>query len=172
LGVVAGRRRRVRASEVIGKTGEIMRLTLWTDYALRTLIYLAMKEQGLATIGEIAGSFEISKAHLTKVINRLAQQGYVQAVRGKGGGVRLGRPAAAISIGEVVRDNEETLAVMGCLGQAGFCRIERCCVLKGALQEATRAFMRVLDGLTLADLIAPKAPLRRALALEPRSHSA
>jgi Rrf2 family nitric oxide-sensitive transcriptional repressor len=149
-----------------------MRLTLWTDYALRTLIYLAMKERDLATIGEIAGSFEISKAHLTKVIHRLAQQGYVQAVRGKGGGVRLGRPAAAISIGEVVRDNEESLAVMGCLEQAGFCRIERCCVLKDALQEATRAFMRVLDGLTLADLIAPKTRLRRALALEPETHSA
>jgi Rrf2 family nitric oxide-sensitive transcriptional repressor len=93
-------------------------------------------------------------------------------VRGKRGGVRLGRPPAAISIGEVVRDSEETLAVMGCLEQAGFCRIERCCVLKGALQEATRAFMRVLDGFTLADLIEPKARLRRALALETEAHSA
>jgi Rrf2 family transcriptional regulator, nitric oxide-sensitive transcriptional repressor len=148
-----------------------MRLTLWTDYALRTLIYLATKDRDLATIGEIAFSFDISKPHLMKVINRLSQQGYVDAVRGKGGGVRLARPAATISLGEVVRDNEETLAVMGCLEQTGFCRIERCCVLKGALQEATRAFMRVLDGFTLADLVAPKAKLKRALALEPEAHS-
>ena len=119
-----------------------MRLTLWTDYALRTLIYLGAKGGRLSTIAEIAESFDISKAHLMKVVNRLGQQGYIDAIRGKGGGIRLARPPAQIGVGAVVRDTEEDLAVMGCLGEAGFCRIEGCCVLRHALREATLAFLR------------------------------
>jgi Rrf2 family transcriptional regulator, nitric oxide-sensitive transcriptional repressor len=142
-----------------------MRLTLWTDYALRTLIYVGAKAERLSTIAEIAESFDISKAHLMKVVNKLAQQGYIQTVRGKGGGIRLGRTAGQIGIGSVVRDTEEELAVMGCLSRSGFCRIERCCVLRGALRKATLAFLESLDDYTLADLLAPRAKLVRSLGI-------
>lgn len=140
-----------------------MRLTLWTDYALRTLIYVGAKDGRLSTIAEIAESFDVSKAHLMKVVNKLGQQGYIQTVRGKGGGIRLGKPAANIRVGTVVRETEEDLAVMGCLKERGFCRIEGCCVLQNALQDATRAFLETLDGYTLADLLAPRSRLVRHL---------
>ena len=142
-----------------------MRLTLWTDYALRTLIYVGAKGGRLATIAEIAESFDISKTHLMKVVNRLGQQGYLDTIRGKGGGIRLARPPAEICVGAVVRETEEDLAVMGCLGETGFCRIEGCCVLRHALREATLSFLRTLDGYTLADLLAPGARLARSLGL-------
>jgi Rrf2 family transcriptional regulator, nitric oxide-sensitive transcriptional repressor len=142
-----------------------MRLTLWTDYALRTLIYVGAKGGRLSTIAEIAESFDVSKTHLMKVVNKLGQQGYVTTVRGKGGGIRLGRPAAEIRVGTMVRETEEDLAVMGCLAETGFCRIEGCCVLRRALREATLAFLQTLDGYTLADLLAPGARLARSLGL-------
>ena len=110
-----------------------MRLTLWTDYALRTLIYVATKGETRSTIGEIAACYGISKTHLMKIVNQLAQQGYIVAVRGKGGGIRLARAPARINVGEVVRGTEEELAVMGCLNQQGFCRLEAGCVLQRAL---------------------------------------
>ena len=144
-----------------------MRLTLWTDYALRTLIYVGAKGARLSTIAEIAESFDISKTHLMKVVNRLGQQGYIDTIRGKGGGMRLARPPAEIRVGAVVRETEEDLSVMGCLAETGFCRIEGCCVLRHALREATLAFLQTLDGYTLADLLAPGARLFRSLGLAP-----
>ena len=142
-----------------------MHLTLWTDYALRTLIYVGAKGEQLSTIAEIAESFGISKTHLMKVVNKLGQQGYIDTVRGKGGGVRLRRPPAEIRVGTVVRETEEDLAVMGCLAQSGFCRIEGCCVLRRALRQATVAFLSTLDRYTLADLLAPGSILVRSLGL-------
>ena len=142
-----------------------MRLTLWTDYALRALIYVGAKTGAPATIAEIAESFGVSRTHLMKIVNRLAQEGYLDTVRGRGGGIRLGRPASQISVGAVVRDTEEELAVMGCLSDAGFCRIAGCCVLRRALREATSAFLDVLDGYTLADLLAPGRTLAASLGL-------
>jgi Rrf2 family nitric oxide-sensitive transcriptional repressor len=142
-----------------------MRLTLWTDYALRTLIFVGAKGGRLATIAEIAESFDISKAHLMKVVNRLGQQGYLDTVRGKGGGMRLARSPAEIRVGAIVRETEEDLAVMGCLAEPGFCRIEGCCVLRQALREATLAFLRTLDGYTLADLLSPGKRLAASLGL-------
>jgi Rrf2 family transcriptional regulator, nitric oxide-sensitive transcriptional repressor len=103
-----------------------------------------------------------------KVVNRLARQGYIIAVRGKGGGIKLARSPGEIRIGAVVRETEEDLAVMGCLAETGFCRIEECCVLRRALGEATLAFMRTLDGYTLADLLAPGARLARSLLSNPK----
>jgi Rrf2 family transcriptional regulator, nitric oxide-sensitive transcriptional repressor len=144
-----------------------MRLTLGTDYALRTLIYVGAKGGGLSTIAEIAESFGVSKTHLMKVVNRLGQQGYLDTIRGKGGGIRLARPPAQIRVGVVVRDTEEDLAVMGCLAQTGFCRIEGCCVLRRALRQATHAFLQTLDGFTLADLLAPGARLGDSLGIAP-----
>jgi len=142
-----------------------MRLTLWTDYVLRTLIYLGSNRERLSTVAEIARGFDISKSHLMKIVNRLAQQGYIETVRGKGGGLRLARAPEQISVGALVREHEDGLAVMGCLEQAGFCRIEGCCVLRGALREATAEFVSVLDRYTLADLLQPRAALARSLGI-------
>ncbi len=148
-----------------------MRLTLWTDYALRTLIFVGAKRGGLATIAEIAESFDISKLHLMKVVNKLGRQGYLDTVRGKGGGIRLARTPAEIRVGGIVRETEEDLAVMGCLAETGFCRIEECCVLRRALHEATQAFLRILDGYTLADLLTPGAWLAHSLGLQVEARS-
>jgi Rrf2 family transcriptional regulator, nitric oxide-sensitive transcriptional repressor len=142
-----------------------MRLTLWTDYALRTLIYLGAKGDRLSTIAEIAESFGISKTHLMKVVNKLAQQGYVEALRGKGGGIRLARRADEINVGAVVRETEEDFAVMACLADAGFCRITGCCILRNALREATQAFLQTLEAYTLADLLVPRGRLIRTLGI-------
>ena len=102
-----------------------------------------------------------------KVVNKVGQQGYIETVRGKGGGIRLKRQPAQIRVGAVVRDTEEDLAVMGCLAEVGFCRIEGCCVLRRALHAATLAFLQTLDGYTLADLLAPRARLVRIFGLAP-----
>jgi Rrf2 family nitric oxide-sensitive transcriptional repressor len=145
-----------------------MRLTLWTDYALRTLMYVGANEGRLATIAEIAATFAVSKAHLMKVVNKLARLGYVETVRGKGGGIRLARPPTEIGVGAVVRHTEEELAVMGCLADSDFCRLDGCCVLKRAFREATLAFLATLDRYTLADLLMPKPALAHRLGLAPR----
>ncbi len=144
-----------------------MKLTLQTDYALRVLMYAAAKADGLSTIQEIADSFDISQAHLMKVVHRLAQRGYLATVRGKNGGMRLGVPAETVTVGGVVRAMEGDLAVLGCLGKESFCRIQGACVLKGVLGEATRAFLAVLDDYTLADLMAPRLNLAGMLGITP-----
>jgi Rrf2 family nitric oxide-sensitive transcriptional repressor len=144
-----------------------MRLTLQTDYALRVLMYCAVKRESLATIPEIVGHFDISRGHLMKVVHRLGQLGYLETLRGKGGGIRLAREAARINVGAVVRDMEEELGLLGCLqGLRGYCRIEECCVLRGALRDATASFLAALDRYTLADLIRPRRRLAQLLALD------
>jgi len=145
--------------------GICMRLTLRTDYALRALIYLGARTGRLCTIQEIAAAFALPKTHVMKVINELARRGYVQTLRGKHGGVRLDIAAASIRVGAVVRDMEDDLAIMRCLAQPDFCRIQGCCVLQQALREAAHAFLAALDGYTLADLLAPRRQLARQLGL-------
>jgi Rrf2 family nitric oxide-sensitive transcriptional repressor len=102
-------------------------------------------------------------------VNRLGAEGYIDTIRGRGGGIRLARPPAQIRVGAVVRDMEEDLAVMGCLSgsEPGFCRIEGCCVLRRAFREATLAFLDVLDRYTLGDLLAPERRLAESLGLMP-----
>jgi len=133
-----------------------MRLTNFTDYTLRVLIYLGAKRdrKRLATIGDIATAYDISENHLMKVVHRLAKQGYIETTRGKGGGMRLARAPAQINIGDVVRDTEDDFAVVECF-QAGNlkCPIVRACTLHGILGRALNAFLEVLDGETLDDLI-------------------
>jgi Rrf2 family transcriptional regulator, nitric oxide-sensitive transcriptional repressor len=136
-----------------------MRLTLQTDYALRVLIQVGLNDGELTTINEIAESFDISKHHLMKVVNDLSQKGYLDTVRGRNGGIRLMRKPRDINIGQVVRDTEDRLDVIGCLDRTGYCRIERACVLRGLLRQATDAFLAVLDAHTLADLIKPHKAL-------------
>ena len=140
-----------------------MRLTLNTDFALRVLIHVGLCGDKLTRINDIAQSFGISKAHLMKVVNDLSRNGYLETVRGRNGGIRLMREPRHINIGQVVRDTENQLGVIGCLERRGYCPIERACVLRSALQDATRAFLAVLDAYTLADLTKPKRALSSLL---------
>lgn len=140
-----------------------MRLTLYTDFALRTLIQVGLNDGKLTTINDVARSFGISKPHLMKVVNQLSQKGYLDTVRGRNGGIRLMREPRHINIGQVVRETEETLDVIGCLGRRGYCPIQRVCVLRSALRDATQAFLAVLDAYTLADLIKPQKALSSLL---------
>ena len=152
-----------------------MQLTQHSDYALRVLVYLGTRgEDGSATIQEIADAYGISKNHLMKVVNHLARHGYVASRRGKGGGIRLGRTPEEIRIGEVVRATEEDMALVECLRPdgGGLCRIDGACRLKGMLREALGAFLAVLDGYTLADILAPHEALARLLTLPPRAAAA
>ena len=142
-----------------------MRLTLHTDYALRSLIQVAIADGKLITINDISKSFDVSQQHLMKVVNDLSRKGYFETVRGRNGGIRLARRPHEINIGQVVRDTEE-LDVMGCLGQRGYCPIQRICVLSGVLRDATEAFLAELDAYTLADLIKPKKGLSSLLVLD------
>jgi Rrf2 family transcriptional regulator, nitric oxide-sensitive transcriptional repressor len=136
---------------------------LHTDFALRVLIQVRLNDGKLMTINDIAQSFGISKPHLMKVVNDLSQKGYLDTVRGRNGGIRLMREPRHINIGQVVRDTEDQLAVIGCLERRGYCCIERVCVLRGALSDATEAFLAVLDTYTLADLIKPQKALSSLL---------
>jgi Rrf2 family transcriptional regulator, nitric oxide-sensitive transcriptional repressor len=140
-----------------------MHLTLHTDFALRVLIQVGVNEGKLTTIKEIAQTFHISKAHLMKVVNDLSQKGYLDTVRGRNGGIRLMRKPGEINIGQVVRDTENQLDVIGCLEHKGYCPIQRVCVLRGVLSDATDAFLAVLDAHTLADLIKPRRVLSSLL---------
>ena len=140
-----------------------MRLTTFSDYSFRVLIYLAAAPQALATIADIARAYDISENHLMKVVHQLARLGYVETVRGKGGGMRLARPAASIPVGEVLRATEEGFELAECMTEDAECRITRVCGLKHAFGEALEAFLRVLDGYTLADLARPGTPLAKVL---------
>jgi Rrf2 family nitric oxide-sensitive transcriptional repressor len=144
-----------------------MRLTVYTDYSLRVLMYLAIKDDGLATISEIAKSYGISKNHLMKVAYQLGVAGYVETVRGRGGGLRLAKPVEAIGLGDVVRHTEPDMALVQCFQPVDApCAIRPACVLRRALERAGSAFLDVLDGYSLADLVKPRAPLRSLLALD------
>lgn len=143
-----------------------MRLTLFTDYCLRTLMYVATKNGELCTIEEIATSYGISQNHLRKVVFQLGQLGYLINVRGKGGGIRLARKPEEVDVGALVRQTEDDLALVDCFQSAGpGCRIESACILRGVLGEALQAFLAVLDSYTLADLLGPRRQLARLLAV-------
>ncbi len=149
-----------------------MRLTVYTDYALRLLMYLALKDDGLATIAEVGESYGISKNHLMKVAHQLGVAGYVATTRGRHGGLRLARPAEDIRLGEVVRHTEPDLALVPCFNPVDTpCAIQRCCVLRSALDKASLAFVEVLDGYALSDLVKPRAPLRTLLSIAPSGAS-
>lgn len=129
-----------------------MRITSYTDYSLRTLIYVALKGNEISTIREIAENYNISKSHLMKVVQELNRRGYLQAVRGKNGGLRLNGQPKDINIGKLVRETEQDFALVECFNGDG-CNLTPACRLKGVLQQALNAFLAVLDEYTLADLL-------------------
>lgn len=136
-----------------------MKLTRYSDYALRVLMHLAARPDRLASIGEIARTYRISHNHLMKVVHDLRKEGFVEAVRGRSGGIRLARPAEAVTVGEVIRHTEGGLDLVDC----GSCVIAPACALTGALRAALKAFMDVLHGYTLADLVSERQNGLRAL---------
>lgn len=135
-----------------------MHLTRYTDYSLRVLIYLASHRDKLATIGEIATHYGISRNHLMKVVHQLGANGYIDTLRGKGGGIRLARPPEEIVVGKVVRSMEENMAIVECFTpNTCDCILAPGCLLKNALDEATQSFLATLDLYTLADLVGGQA---------------
>ena len=141
-----------------------MRLTVFSDYTLRVLMYLALDRTRLATIPEIASAYGISENHLIKVVHRLARAGIVETVRGKGGGVRLARAPEQIRIGEIVRAAEGNAPIVECLsGDPQACRITSSCRLRGILVDAFEALYDSLDEHTLADLVERPRALKQTL---------
>lgn len=130
-----------------------MRLTTMTDYALRLLMYVAQQPERLCTISEVAQAYEISEAHLMKVTHQLGQQGWIETVRGKGGGMRLAHAPQAINLGAVVRSIEPDFALVECFATGSQCTLTGQCRLAGVLEGALQGFMAHLDGFTLADLL-------------------
>lgn len=127
-----------------------MRLTRYTDYAMRVLLYLGRQPDRLCSIAEIARAYGISQNHLMKVINDLVNAGWLASTRGRAGGIRLARPAEQISLGAVIRHTEADFDLVGC----GSCIIAPACGLTLVLDEAMEAFLAVLDRQTLADVLA------------------
>lgn len=138
-----------------------MQLTRYTDYAMRVLIHVGAEEADrLSSIQEIADTFGISKDHLKKVVHNLGQAGLLETVRGRGGGLRLGRPPNQISIGQIVRQTETGFDLVDC----STCLIAPACTLPRVLNEATRAFLDVLDRYTLADILTKQDDFRALFA--------
>lgn len=143
-----------------------MRLSTYSDYSLRVLIYLGAREDHLATIAQIAAAYAISSNHLMKVVHRLGQGGYIETVRGKGGGMRLARAPRDVNIGELVRATEDSSRLAECFDrESSCCCIESVCQLRGILRVALESFFEVLDRHTLADLLAPRARLAKLLSV-------
>jgi len=141
-----------------------MRLTRFTDYSLRVLMYLAARPGTHATISEIAAAFAISESHLTKVVHHLGRKGLLSNRRGRGGGIELGCPAASINIGAVVRAAEAHTALVECFDPGtNHCVITPVCGLRNLLTDALEAFYATLDRCTLEDITRNRRRLQKAL---------
>lgn len=141
-----------------------MRLTDFTDYSLRVLIYAAVRSEHLVTIQEISDALGIARGHLVKIVHALGRAGYLDTQRGRTGGLRLGRAPSKITVGDVVRAMEPDFRMVECFDTEGnACVITAACGLRGVLGSALRAYFEVLDKFTLADLAAEQSTLRRLL---------
>jgi Rrf2 family transcriptional regulator, nitric oxide-sensitive transcriptional repressor len=159
-----------------------MRLTMQTDYALRMLIQLGVRNDRLVTVSETARAYQVSKNHMMKVAHRLCQEGFVKTVRGNGGGLRLAMRPSEINIGEVVRRIESDFSLVGCFEpRCEDCRISSACLLRSALRNALKAFHETLGEYTLQDLLVtrplleelfPKGAQRTATKKRARSSAA
>jgi Rrf2 family nitric oxide-sensitive transcriptional repressor len=136
-----------------------MRLSIHTDYALRMLICLGVRPREIVNVAEIADCFGISRHHLMRVAQRLRDGGYVETMRGNGGGLRLAQPPSAINIGAVVRCTENDFSLVACFAPEGTCRIMPACTLRSVLADAMDAFLAVLDRYCLEDLLGPRQVL-------------
>ena len=132
-----------------------MRLTTMTDYALRLLMYLGGRPERLCTIAEVAAAHRISEAHLMKITHQLGAKGWIETLRGKGGGIRLARPAGEINIGAVVRGMETDFHLVECFSTGSRCTLTGECRLAGIIEDALAAFNQHLDRYTLADILVP-----------------
>jgi len=142
-----------------------MKLTRFTDYSLRVLIYLGLQKNGRVTIREISESFNISRNHLMKVVSMLTRMGYLDARRGPGGGIALARAANKINLADVVIDMEEDLNLVECFCAGGTCVISPVCELRLALNQALSAYLDTLRKYTLSDLIKPGQKLKKILGI-------
>ncbi|MEO8203609.1 MAG: Rrf2 family transcriptional regulator [Betaproteobacteria bacterium] len=150
-----------------------MRLTAMTDYALRLLMYVGTQPDRLCTIAEIAQAHGLSEAHLMKITHQLGLQGWIETVRGKGGGMRLARAPADINLGAVVRGIEPDFELVECFSAGNQCALTGHCRLAGVLEDGLRIFLKHLEGYTLADLLPgtelPVISIRRARTSSPRA---
>ena len=145
-----------------------MRLTVYTDFSLRVLMYIALRPERRATIAEIASTYGISRNHLQKVVYELGVAGYITTIRGKNGGLCLARAPQDIVLGEVVRRTEPDMALLPCFDPVNSpCALTPACRLRRALYEARSAFQRVLDEYTLADLVEDRDALNLLLSRGP-----
>ncbi len=151
-----------------------MRLTTYTDYSLRVLIYLGLERDRLATIAEVSDIYRISSNHLMKVIHNLGKLGYIQTVRGRSGGIRLAVEPREINLGALVRKVESDFAIVECMAPSHReeCLIVQACRLKVVLDEALEAFLGVLDEYTLADLLRNAKKLRTLLEIDSQAGAA
>ena len=143
-----------------------MKLTRFTDYSLRVLIYLGLRDDGRVTIREISEAYGISRNHLMKVVSLLTRMGYLDARRGPGGGIALALPAGEIVIADVVRDMEDDLNLVECFCEDGACVIKPMCKLKTALNQALTAYLDTLESYTLLDLLRPRTQLSDVLGMK------
>jgi Rrf2 family transcriptional regulator, nitric oxide-sensitive transcriptional repressor len=146
-----------------------MRLTDYTDYSLRVMLYLAVRREGLATIQDISDAYGVSKNHLMKIVQRLGELGWVETVRGRRGGLRLSDHSGSLTVGQIVRATETDLALVGCFpderGTRRHCVIEPQCQLRNVLDAARKAFLAELDAHTIGDLAQPAEPLAALLGI-------
>lgn len=150
-----------------------MQLSQFSDYALRVLIYAAVRPAEQCRTAHAAAAFGVSRHHVVKVVNGLRHLGYLETTRGRGGGFRLSRAPQHIRVGEVVRRTENTLSIVECFDQAtNTCPLSRACGLQGALRDALDAFMAVLDRYSVADLVARPRWAARLTSLEPTGRAA
>ncbi len=140
-----------------------MKLTRFTDYSLRVLIYLGLEQDKLVTIRSISNSYGISRNHLMKVVSLLSRTGYLQAQRGPGGGIRLARTPQQINLADVIQDTEEDLAMVECFNEEGHCIITPACKLQRIIAKALKAYIRTLKAHTLQDLLEPEKELLQLL---------
>ena len=135
-----------------------MRLAEYTDYTLRVLMYCAARPQQLVTISELAERHGVSRNHLMKIVTDLGRQGVLETTRGRGGGLRLLKDPSKVRIGDVVRASETDFRLVECFDpDTSSCTLSPSCRLKGVFDAALQAYFRVLDGMTLADLIEPSS---------------
>ncbi|MEM7400427.1 MAG: Rrf2 family transcriptional regulator [Pseudomonadota bacterium] len=134
-----------------------MRLTQFTDYSLRVLIYLGLHSQERVTIDELTKAYAVSRHHVRSVVHKLSKLGYIDSIQGKGGGLTLALDTNAISVREVVENTENDFYIVECFNPDGnSCPIEPMCILKQALSKASLSFLEALDQYTIEDLIKNK----------------